>query len=163
MIQVEDEDGDALVAGAGDIVINVGDDIPQHRLATPAALQVDEDALADANADTPVADGEVDFGGQASDSLDLTVVFSVGQDQPGTYGFTAGAVAALDALPLTSNQVAITHTQVGDTITGSAGRNPIYTIQVTAAWSSDLHADRPDRPSTPATTPRPTCRSTLLG
>ena len=77
--------------------------------------------------------GEADFGGQASDSLDLTMVFSVGQDQPGTYGFTAGAVAALDALPLTSNQVVITHTQVGDTITGSAGGNPIYTIQVTAA------------------------------
>ena len=65
----------------------------------------------------------MDFGGPASDSLDLTTVFSVGQDQPGTYGFTAGAVAALDALLLTSDQVAITHTQVGDTITGSAGGN----------------------------------------
>ena len=49
----------------------------------------------------------------SSASLDLTTVFSVGQDQPGTYGFTAGAVAALDVLGLTSDQVAITHAHCG--------------------------------------------------
>ena len=72
LIEVVDEDGDALPAGAGNIVINVGDDIPQ--MCQPAALQVDEDALGDANADTPAVDGEANFGGSATDSFDLTMV-----------------------------------------------------------------------------------------
>ena len=107
LIQVVDEDGDALAAGAGNIVINVGDDIPQH-VASLRRCRLTRTRWATPTP-TPSVDGEVDFGGSATDSLDLTTVFSVGQDQPGTYGFTAGAVAALDALPLTSDQVAITH------------------------------------------------------
>ena len=80
-------------------MLNIGDDIPQIIGTTPVTLQLDEDALADANADSaPRLPGEADFGGQTTASVDLTTFFSVGADQPGTFQFTAGAVAALDAL-----------------------------------------------------------------
>ena len=145
-----DFDGDSATgAASGSFTIAVENDIPQI-VGQPAALQVDEDALGDANTDTGQT-GEADFGGLATDSLDLTTFFSVGADEPGTYQFTSGAAAALDALLLTSDQVLITNTLVGDTITGSAGVNPIYTIQVTAGGTLNVtlldhidHVDNPD-------------------
>ena len=44
LIAVVDEDGDALAAASGDIVLNIGDDIPQIIGTTPVTLQLDEDA-----------------------------------------------------------------------------------------------------------------------
>ena len=106
LIEVVDQDGDALAAASGDIVLNIGDDIPQIIGTTPVTLQLDEDGLAGANADSaPLLPGEADFGEQTTANVDLTTFFSVGADQPGTFQFTAGAVAALDALPLTSGQL----------------------------------------------------------
>ena len=55
-----------------------------------ATLQVDEDGLANGNTDTGQT-GEADLGGPLTDDFDLTTVFSIGADQPGTYQFTSGA------------------------------------------------------------------------
>ena len=67
LVEVVDEDGDALSAGAADIVLNIGDDIPTITGTTPVVLQVDEDGLADGNADTGQT-GEADFGGSTTDT-----------------------------------------------------------------------------------------------
>src|ERR671925_1089767 len=67
IVEVVDEDGDALSAPAGDIVLNIGDDIPQI-VGSATTLQVDEDGLLGANADTG-ATGEVNFGGSTTDSF----------------------------------------------------------------------------------------------
>ena len=150
LIAVVDQDGDALAAASGDIVLNIGDDIPQIIGTTPVTLQLDEDGLAGANADSaPLLPGEADFGEQTTANVDLTTFFSVGADQPGTFQFTAGAVAALDALPLTSGQLDITFAlnAAGDTITGStANGNDADAEPGDDGRVADGHVARPDRP-----------------
>ena len=70
VIQVVDEDGDALVADTGDFVINVGDDIPQQITPQSATLENSPSGTATANLDE---DGNIDD--------------DVGQDQIGTITF----------------------------------------------------------------------------
>ena len=153
IIELEDEDGDALSAdNASDIVFKIGDDIPTVDISSPVVLQVDEDALLAGNTDTGQT-GENDFGGSKTANVNLTTVFDVGADADGTFQFTSDALTVLDGLGLKSETVSITHAlSGGDTvITGSAGATPIYTITLTEAGllSVELlaqidHGDNPD-------------------
>jgi hypothetical protein len=132
LIQATDEDGDTVGAqSSASVQIVVDDDTPQIVGEAPP-LQVDEDELADGNADTG-APGEADFGGATTDSFYLTTFLSVGADEPGTYQFTADAIATLNGLGLTSDQAEITFELSGDTITGSTASGEVLTLTLTAA------------------------------
>ncbi len=100
--------------------------------AAPGALQVDEDGLSEAIIDSG-RPGEVDFGGQTTAAIDLASVVRVGGEAAASYRFTESAEAGLDALGLTHEQIAITHQLAGETITGSAGGQTIYTITLNPA------------------------------
>src|SRR5262249_5999160 len=69
---------------------------------------------------------------------------SIGADQPGSYGFAAGAVATLQALGLSSQSHALSYQVSGDTLTAfvniggtpgfDAGTDrPVFTLQVDAS------------------------------
>src|SRR5204862_432785 len=153
LIQVVDADGDTLAAPANDIVVKIGDDIPAF-IGQPTTLQLDEDGLAGANIDSGKP-GEVNFGGATQQIANLAALFSVGADSPGTFQFTTGAAAALTALNLTSNHVAIVFTAnlAGDTITGKAGALTVLTLQLTAAGSlTTTLSDQIDHANSPVNT-----------
>ena len=64
----------------------------------------------------------------------VTGLFQSGADEPLTYGFTANAVATLQALGLTSGGVALSYAIAADTVTASApAGNTVFTFQLTAA------------------------------
>ena len=71
----------------------------------------------------------------------VAALFQSGADEPLTYGFTANAVATLQALGLTSGGVALSYAIAADTVTASApAGNTVFTFQLTAARELDLHA-----------------------
>ena len=64
----------------------------------------------------------------------VAALFQSGADEPLTYGFTANAVATLQALSLTSGGVALSYAIAADTVTASApAGNTVFTFQLTAA------------------------------
>ena len=71
----------------------------------------------------------------------VAALFQSGADEPLTYGFTANAVATLQALGLTSGGVALSYAIAADTVTASApAGNTVFTFQLTAAgnWTFTL-------------------------
>ena len=71
----------------------------------------------------------------------VAALFQSGADEPLTYGFTANAIATLQALGLTSGGVALSYAIAADTVTASApAGNTVFTFQLTAAgnWTFTL-------------------------
>ncbi len=87
------------------------DDVPQN--FQPGTKTVDETDLA--------ATGTV--------SVSHTMTANFGSDTPGVFGATG---AFISAIPLTSNGVPVDVTLTGNTYTGVAGTDPIFTLQVNA-------------------------------
>ena len=115
-------DGDVTVPSA--IVVTVEDDSPT---ATQTILTgtVDEDGVAGG-----IAGGPDDVPGAATvASGNVAALFNSGADAPLTYSLLSGTTG----LPsLTSGGVAITYAVVGDTLTASAGGEPVFTFVLEA-------------------------------
>jgi T1SS-143 domain-containing protein len=97
--------------------VTVGDDVPQ--IVTPAAKTVDETAL----------DGGVV-------TVNGTVSANFGSDAPGSFAATGPASFSYSGsflgTSLTSNGTPVSVTLVGDTYTGKAGANEVFTLKVNA-------------------------------
>ncbi len=129
-------DGDGDTAPTS-LTITVDDDTPVANAASSTGT-VDEDGL---------PGGITDNGSNDVPGADLTAngfvtgLFTVGADDPLTYSLDDSSTAALDALGLTSNGVAVTYTISGNTITAVAGTTPIFTFTLdpaTGAWAFTL-------------------------
>ena len=145
IVQATDFDGDSVTGNANGLVITVDDDTP---IATTAQVTgtVDEDGVlegaADAGPGDGIAGGTGDVGGQATVANgSVATLFQSGADEPLTYGFTANAVATLQALGLTSGGVALSYAILGDTVTASTAAGNVFTFQLnatTGAWTFTL-------------------------
>ena len=124
VIEATDADGDTVAGAADGLVITVDDDTPQDS-GDDVVVQVDEDALAGGN---PGGPGD-DAGGAGPVVISLSTVFASGADAPLTYSLSTDT----SGLPaLTSNGVPVTYAVVGNTLTASAGGNPVFTVVVDA-------------------------------
>ncbi len=121
---VTDEDGDSAF---GTLTINVDDDTPIV-VEGQVGGTVDEDGVPGG-----IADGPDDVAGENTVvNGSVASLFSAGADSPLTFGLSSNT----SGLPsLTSNGVAVTYAVVGDTLTASAGGNPVFTLVVNADGS----------------------------
>ena len=150
IIQATDADGDSVTAAADGLVITVDDDTP---IATGAQVTgtVDEDGVVESGTDEGdgIAGGPEDVAGQATvASGSVSTMFQSGADAPLSYGFTANAIATLQALALTSNGLALEYEVDGDTITASTAAGDVFTFQLTedGDWTFTL-IDQLDHPT----------------
>ena len=123
-VTATDADGDTAT---GTITITYDDDTPG---ATDAQVggTVDEDGVPGG-----IADGPGDVAGAVTVvNGSVASLFLSGADGPLTYGLS-GNTSGLPSL--TSNGVAVTYAVVGDTLTASAGGNPVFTLEVNADGS----------------------------
>ena len=141
-------DGDTDTATSS-IVINVDDDTPTANDVDSTGT-VDEDGLAGGIADNGSNDV---LGADTEATGSVTSLFNAGADAPLTFSLDDSTTAALDALNLTSNDVTVTYSIVGDTITATAGATSIFTFTLndpaTGDWKFVLegpldHADTDD-------------------
>ncbi len=123
-VTATDADGDTAT---GTITITYDDDTPG---ATDAQVggTVDEDGVPGG-----IADGPGDVPGVVTVvNGSVASLFLSGADGPLTYGLSSNT----SGLPsLTSNGVAVTYVVAGDTLTASAGGNPVFTLEVNADGS----------------------------
>ena len=108
---------------------------------------VDEDGVvegaADAGAGDGIAGGTGDVAG-AGHGCDrhVAALFQSGADEPLSYGFTANAVATLQALGLTSGGVALSYAIAANTVTASAAgrQHGLHVHAEPGDGGVDLHA-----------------------
>jgi len=125
ILSATDGDGDPLLGGfePGSFVIDVEDDVPVQLGdgVIDGETQVDEDSL--------VPDG-IDDGPDGVDAVasgSLSGLVSFGADGPGEFSLL-GDTSGLPALE--SNGVAVEYVVVGDTLTATAGGNPVFTFSL---------------------------------
>ena len=108
---------------------------------------VDEDGVLEGAANNGPGDGIAggigDVAGQAVVANgSVATLFQSGADAPLTYGFTANAVATLQALGLTSGGVALSYAIVADTVTASTAAGDVFTFHAERDDGGvDIHAD----------------------
>ncbi|MGD9665028.1 MAG: DUF5801 repeats-in-toxin domain-containing protein, partial [Novosphingobium sp.] len=160
-----DSDGDVA---NGALQINVNDDTPIANADALVTGAVDEDALDNANStgnndsapgdDPDDADGDGDGTTTGGAAGSLAALFSVGADEPLSYGLLADTTS-LENQNLTSQGHALLYVVSGTTLTAYAdnddggvldgGDTPVFTLEVNAdgSWEFTL-LDQLDHPAT---------------
>ncbi|WP_343565386.1 T1SS-143 repeat domain-containing protein, partial [Kiloniella sp. b19] len=115
LVQLTDEDGDSVIAN-GDLIISIEDDIPVANEGDVTDA-VQEDALSGANRENA---------GQTTTATGSIIsLFSVGADEAPTYSLTTDTTE----LPSLSSQgEEVSYSVSGNTLTATAGDNPVRTV-----------------------------------
>ena len=124
----EDADGDVVNFEAGDVVINVENDVPEvNETAQAVTATVQEDALEGGNED--------DAGDTTSVTIDLSSFINVGADAPGLFSLSNVADELIAGLTSNGSMIRVTAGETGESLAisgnpleGSDGNNVLFDV-----------------------------------
>jgi T1SS-143 domain-containing protein len=147
ILTVTDEDGDTVTgAAAGSFIINVQDDVPVAVIEPEGiSATVLEDGMSFGTGDLSEGNkdnGETNAADEASGGAgSLSALFSVGADEPATYGITEDEEILGDLSTLYSKGDQVTYSSDGTTLTATADGREVFTLTVNGdgSWDFDLN------------------------